>query len=1011
MENLPAFPVSFSELLKTYRKRKGLTQRRLAQQLGVHGNTISSWELGTYLPATHGLVLELARCLELDEPEARRLLEASLTALAPYWYVPFPRNPFFTGREETLKMLHTSLSTHRMTALTQSYALHGLGGVGKTQLALEYTYQHALEYSAVFWIGAETEEQMIFSLLRIAEVLQLPEREDKDQQRVIAAAQRWLSTHSQWLLIWDNVENLDLIASFLPSVRQGAILITTRCQVLGTFAGGIDLFPMEQEEGMLFLLRRAKVLELEASREYVQRLAVQMPHQYTTAAELVTAMGGLPLALDQAGAYIEETQCDLLTYLDLFRTQRAVLLHQRGERSRTHPEPVSTTLTLAVTVTSSRHPAVRNLLQICALLSPNAIPEEFFREGSDYLDTQIQTVCRDPLSWNQLVAAACSYSLLQRRPEEHTLSMHRLVQAVLVDAMPAEERARWSRRVITTLEALFPEVSVATAYAAWKQCERLLPHTLLCFHRAADDEPSLTLASLACKTAQYLHVRGRYTEAEPLFRQTLTIWEQILGPASLALASPLTNLATLYWEQGKYAQAEPLYRRALRIWEQALGPTHAEVARALNGLANLYWSRGQYAEAEPLFRRALQIREQALGSEHPEIVSPLGNLASICAEQGRNAEAEPLFQRALAISEQALGADHPLVAFCLNNLAEFYRAQGQYAQAERLHQRALHLREGTLGADHPLVAFTLNNLAELYAEQRQDTQAESFHQRALHIWERALGADHPECARALTGLATLSRERGQHTEAERLYQRALAIREQSLGPDHPLLAQLLNHLANLYRDQGEETKAEGLYQRALAIREQGLGHQHPETAETLQDLASLRQQQGTLKEAASLYRRALSIREQVSGSSNPKTSETRERLHAVLVTLERIEEIEEREEAQPQPAETKEVEKNEEMDGAIRRVRPSCPHCQSNSAVVKSGTNHSGSQRFRCQCCQHYFTPQSAPHGYERTRKKQAVLLAEQGKSYRFIARQLGVNHRTIRAWIIASERDGDRQS
>ncbi|HET8845600.1 MAG TPA: helix-turn-helix domain-containing protein, partial [Ktedonobacteraceae bacterium] len=317
---------SFGELLKTYRKRKGLTQRQLAQRLDVHGNTVSSWELGAYLPAARGLVLELARYLELDELEARHLLEASLTALAPYWYVPSPRNPFFTGREKSLKMLHASLSVGRMDALTQSYALQGLGGVGKTQIALEYAYQHALEYSAIFWIGAETEEQIISSLLRIAEVLQLPEREDKDQQRVIAAAQRWLSTHSQWLLICDNAENLDLIDGFLPPARQGAILITTRSQALGTLAGSIGLLPMEQEEGILFLLRRAKVLELEARREHVQQLAIQMPHQHAVAAEVVTAMGGLPLALDQAGAYLETTQCGLPAYLNLFRTRRATLL-------------------------------------------------------------------------------------------------------------------------------------------------------------------------------------------------------------------------------------------------------------------------------------------------------------------------------------------------------------------------------------------------------------------------------------------------------------------------------------------------------------------------------------------------------------------------------------------------------------------------------------------------------------------------------------------------------------
>ncbi len=167
----------------------------------MHANTISSWELGTYLPATRGLVLELARHLALDEQETRQLLEASLTALAPHWLVPLPRNPLFTGREEILEAVHRRLHAGQVVALTQPSALHGPGGIGKTQLALEYAYRHALEFSAVFWIVAETGASIVASLLRIAELLGLPARQEADQQRMVAAVQRWLSTHSHWLLI------------------------------------------------------------------------------------------------------------------------------------------------------------------------------------------------------------------------------------------------------------------------------------------------------------------------------------------------------------------------------------------------------------------------------------------------------------------------------------------------------------------------------------------------------------------------------------------------------------------------------------------------------------------------------------------------------------------------------------------------------------------------------------------------------------------------------------------
>ncbi|HET8842366.1 MAG TPA: helix-turn-helix domain-containing protein, partial [Ktedonobacteraceae bacterium] len=313
---------SFGVVLKTFRKRQHLTQQQLAEVIGVHRSTLVNWEQGNFLPGSKAMVLELARHLKLDDQETLQLLEASLTALPPHWLVPLRRNSYFTGREEILEALHTQLGVDRAVALTQSSALHGLGGIGKTQIALEYAYRHALEYSAVFWIGAETDEQVITSLLRIAEMLQLPEREDTDQQQVVAAVQRWLSAHGQWLLIWDNVEDLDVLHRFLPATRSGAILLTTRCQALGTLAQGLDLLPMEQEEAILFLLRRAKVLAPDAPYERVHQFARQASAQYRVAADLVTELGGLPLAIDQAGAYLEETRCGLTMYLDLFRSHR-----------------------------------------------------------------------------------------------------------------------------------------------------------------------------------------------------------------------------------------------------------------------------------------------------------------------------------------------------------------------------------------------------------------------------------------------------------------------------------------------------------------------------------------------------------------------------------------------------------------------------------------------------------------------------------------------------------------
>ena len=828
MESQQTFPASFGELLKTHRKRKQLTQKQLAQQLGVHANTISSWELGTYLPVTRGLVLELARHLALDEQETRQLLEASLTALSPHWQVPFQRNALFTGREEILETLHTRLHAEQVVARTQSYALHGLGGIGKTQIALEYAYRHALEYGAVFWIEAETVEYIVSSMLRIAELLQLPERQETDQQRIVAAVQRWLSTHSRWLLIWDNVEDLELLQSLLPPTRQGATLITTRHQALGTLARGMDLAPMEREEGMLFVLRRAKVLEPEATSERMHQLAVSMPAEYAAAEKLAAAMEGIPLALDQAGAYIEETGCSVSAYLERYEQQRARLLDRRGVLGGDHPHSVTATFLLASKRIEREQSAAADLLHVCALLHAEAIPEELFVAGAAYLGPELASLATDPSQLDQVIAVLRSLSLVQRQPEIRTLSMHRLVQAVLREQMSEPEQAEWLRRVIAALNAVFPDVT----HEAWEQCERLLPHVLTVATAIPDCAGDRELAEALQKAADYLCGRARYEQAEPLYQRALCIGKQVWGPAHPQVAYPLCGLAYLYFEQGKYRQAEPLYHQALQIREQVLGPTHPDVAYTLERLGMLYWKEGKYEQAELVHQRALQIREQALGTGHLQVATLLNDLALLAGEQGKYEQAEPLYQWALTIREQQLGPEHPDIAESLNNLADLYIEQGKYEQAEPLCEQALRILKQALGAEHPGVAYPLRHLADLYMEQGKYEQAEPLYRQALRIWEQALGPEHPQVAHPLNNLAALYTAQGKYEQAELLFQHALTLREQHFGQHHPEIAQTLHDLAIFYQKQGNLSEAISLTKRALEIRSQSLGDAHPKTVAT-----------------------------------------------------------------------------------------------------------------------------------------------------------------------------------
>jgi tetratricopeptide (TPR) repeat protein/transcriptional regulator with XRE-family HTH domain len=834
---------SFGTLLKAYRKRRRLTQQQLADAVGMHRHAVGRWEQGDFLPASKTIVLELARQLRLDTTETRALLEASLTALSPHWSVPLPRNPFFTGREQILETVHRQLGGSTAVALTQSSALSGMGGVGKTQIALEYAYGHALDYSAVFWIGAETVESIISSLLRIAEVLQLPQRDDQDQQRVLAAVGRWLTTHHDWLLIWDNLEDFELLARFLPSTRPGAILITTRCQALGTLAHGIDLEPMGEEESVMLLLRRAKLVGPQATADEVQHVTMEKPAVYAVAQQLVTKLGRLPLALDQAGAYIEETGCGLVEYVQRYSQKRQLLLDRRGLASD-HPLSVVATIRLACQRVAEQQPAAVELLRCCAFLYADAIPEELLLAGVDYLGPVLGPVVADATAFDLALATLRKYSLVQRNPDTRMLSLHRLVQVIVQEELSEQEQAQWRQRLIRLLSDVFPTIPPETTVELWEQCERLLPHVMTSIVTKPEHLQNQDLAEVLFKASRYLFQRSRYDQGSLLCQRALLLFEQTLGPQYPQVALALYTLAGFYRQQGKYEQAEPLYERALQIREQALGPLHPDVAASLNNLAFVYRERGKYEQAEPLYERALQIREQALGPLHPNVAFSLNGLAILYRDIGKIDRAELFFRQSVQILEQALGPDHPDVARPLNNLADLYREQGKYEQAEPLAERAVNLFEQALGPEHPLASMALSTLAELYREQGRYELAQPIYQRVLRLLEQTLGADHPQMAYPLEGLANLLREQGEYAEAASRYKRALSVREQHLGQHHPETAQTVHELAILHQHQGNLREACALAERALAIHVQSLGETHPKTIAVRTLYTHLVQEQG-----------------------------------------------------------------------------------------------------------------------------------------------------------------------
>ncbi|MGH2494333.1 MAG: FxSxx-COOH system tetratricopeptide repeat protein [Ktedonobacteraceae bacterium] len=835
-------------LLRLARLERGWTQKDVADRIGAPLNlNVNRWERGIAAPSAYyvqrlcevfgksaselGLLPPQLDGKSSSETPAPESISAP-PATARLWNVPFRRNPFFTGRNQLLAALHDQISQHHSTALSQSQALSGLGGIGKTQTAVEYAYRYRDRYQAVFWVRAASRETLVADFAALTHLLELPGQDGQDEMLMVNAVKRWMGQNEGWLLILDNADDLQLVTDFLPSGGTGHVLLTTRTQTTGRIASNLSIEKMETGESVLLLLRRAQLLAVDEPLDTVSR-ATRIPAQ-----KIAQMLDGLPLALEQAGAYIEAVGCGLSDYLALYERRRIDLLKRQSSFvSDDYPHTVASTWALSFEQVEQANPAAAELLRLCAFLDPDAIPEEIFTEDADSLGSVLSSVITDPLLFNDAIQTLRRYSLIKRDGEAKLLNVHRLVQVVLRDGMDEAEQRQWAERAVRAVSTALPEGSFDT----WNRCQRCLPHALIC--ATLIEQFGFTFpeaVSLLEHTGYYIGERGLFSQAELLLHQALTIREQTAGPEHADAANTLHKLAAFYHKQGKHEPAESLLRRALVMREQASGAEHPDTGSTLNALADLYMEQSKYEQAEPLLHQALTIRERALGTEHPDVAESLNDLALLYVYQAKYAQAEPLYEQALSIRQQALEPDHPDLATSLNNLAWLYNYQGRYEQAEPLYLRALAIQEQALEPTHPHIAAGLNNLAELYCNQGKYEQAESLCQRAIAIREQALESNNPFIAASLNNLAEIYRHQGKYEQAEPLHLRALAIREQALGSTHPRVAQSLANLAQLYADQGKYEQAESLYQRALMIYEQALGSEHPDTARVREGYTSFR---------------------------------------------------------------------------------------------------------------------------------------------------------------------------
>src|SRR5262245_15996184 len=608
-------------------------------------------------------------------------------ALPAIWNVPHQRNPNFTGRESLLEELHRALGAPPASP----QAICGLGGIGKTQLVAHYAYQRAADYSVVWWVRAEEPASLAGDYAALAEKLALPEKDASDQRVVIEAVRRWLGQNAGWLLIFDNAPEAKSVRDYLPQSATGHTLITSRNP---QWRGVAQTWPV-------------KLLARMEAADFLQKRTGQTDAEAALA--LAEALGDLPLALEQAGAYIENKGKTLADYLELCRSRRQDLW-RRDKPPTDYPETVATTWDLAFHEIGSESPGGAALMNLCAFLAPDDIQLKFAREWAELLPPPLAAVAQDELELDDAVAALRRYSMVEI--ENDSLSFHRLAQAVARDKLAEDEKKQWAEAAVKLIDQAFPFASVDIS--AWPECSRLLPHavasTVFAEERLAAPEET---ARLLNQTSGYLLGRAQFAEVIELSGRALKIVEKIYGSNDPAAAACLGNIGAALYGQSDFSGARAYYEQALAIEEAHYGPEHPNVSLRLDCLGEALRKMGEYDQALDLHERALAINEKINGPDHPSVAKTLNNLGATSYNLGRYDESLSYYRRALEIDAKHHGLNHPAVATVIRKIGKTLQAVGDTRGARECFERALRILSESLGDDHPYTGTVKRDLASL----------------------------------------------------------------------------------------------------------------------------------------------------------------------------------------------------------------------------------------------------------------------------------------------------------
>ncbi|KAK6984445.1 FabD/lysophospholipase-like protein [Favolaschia claudopus] len=723
--------------------------------------------------------------------------------------------PKFTGRRGILQEIHQFYTRQSGSRLV--YVLHGLGGAGKSQLAFKFA-QEAQEnnrFSDIFYVDASSQQTAEDDLKLLAPA---------GSEETANSGLGWLARQKEWLLVFDNADDIQLdISKFFPR-GKGNILITTRNPQLSMHGEDFKVSDMDVDDAKDLLLKLVGKKAVDNNKEQL-------------ATDIVMELHCFALAVTQPGGYIH-ARGKLDTYLNLYKTSRDALLNQKEVQGQDqYGFAVYATWALSYKLPS---PGGKCLLQICSQLHHQNIPQEIFENASlsntKLEDPELQIEVAALLAhiggqnkgWDQMVFDKCagelqSFSLIGQNLLDNSYSIHPLVQ-------------HWSNETTSQIHAQLESLKMCVLAIIGLSIskgntmeEHQYRHKLVAIDTYVGD----TLAFV-------LYEGGQFKNAIKLQVVVMEARKQHLGEDHSDTLHSMDTLAMSYWRQGQWSDAEDLVVFVLEARKRKLSPS---TLYSMNYLASIYLSQGRWHDALALQVVVLAAFKQRLGVEHPDTLSTMNNLAATYNSQHQWKDAEDLQIFVLETRKKQLGENHPETLAITNNLAATYSSQGKHSDAETLKLVVLEAYKRQLGKEHPNTLTIMNNLALNYQNQEQWTDAEPLQLAVLEGWKRQVGAEHPLTLTIMNNLAATYHGLGQWKDAEALQVTVLEARKQHLGGEHPDTLVSMNNLARTYLSQHRFGEAEALEVKVVETYKQLLGEEHPETQISMQSLSRIQQEE------------------------------------------------------------------------------------------------------------------------------------------------------------------------